>query len=95
VLLCSDGLSDLLDDEDILATAEEHAADLDRACQALVDRANAKGGDDNITVLMIQALAGNATEPERGPRRQPTAQAERGGVIAWLKRTLRSPRVAP
>jgi PPM family protein phosphatase len=95
VLLCSDGLSDLLDDEDILAAAEEHAADLDRACQALVDRANAKGGDDNITVLMIQAHAGNGIEPERGPRRQPTAQAERGGVIAWLKRTLRGPHAAP
>lgn len=56
-LLCSDGLSDLLDDEEILAAVREHADDPEKACQALVDRANDKGGDDNITALLIQARA--------------------------------------
>lgn len=57
LLLCSDGLSDLLEDEEILAIVREHAEDLEKACQALVDRANYKGGDDNITALLIQAQA--------------------------------------
>jgi len=54
-LLCSDGLSDLVDDEEILAIVHQHADDLERACQALIDRANEKGGDDNVTVLLIRA----------------------------------------
>ena len=58
-LLCSDGLSDLLEDEEMLAATREHPDDLEKACQALVDLANYKGGDDNITVLLIRAHAGN------------------------------------
>jgi len=59
LLLCSDGLSDLLEDEEMLGIVREHADDLEKACQALVDRANYKGGDDNITALLIQAQAGD------------------------------------
>jgi serine/threonine protein phosphatase PrpC len=55
LLLCSDGLSDLLEDEEMSAIVQEHASDLGKACQALVDRANYKGGNDNITALLIQA----------------------------------------
>ncbi|HWT82139.1 MAG TPA: Stp1/IreP family PP2C-type Ser/Thr phosphatase [Candidatus Acidoferrum sp.] len=54
-LLCSDGLSDLVEDEEISAIVRKHTDDLEQACQALVDRANFKGGDDNITALLIQA----------------------------------------
>lgn len=87
LVLCSDGLSDLLDDEEILAAVRDHAADLDRACQALVDRANAKGGDDNITVLVVRAHAGDDVGP---PDRRPAgaAAAEGRGVLAWLKRAF-------
>ncbi|OGB90147.1 MAG: hypothetical protein A3H39_03085 [candidate division NC10 bacterium RIFCSPLOWO2_02_FULL_66_22] len=58
LLLCSDGLSDLLEDEEMLAIAREHTGDLEKACQSLVDRANYKGGDDNITALLVQARSG-------------------------------------
>jgi protein phosphatase len=86
MLLCSDGLSDLLDDEDMLAAVRDHADDLNQACQALVDRANAKGGDDNITVLMVQAQAGNEVGPGfRGPT-EADAAAEGRGMLARLKR---------
>jgi protein phosphatase len=54
LLLCSDGLSDLLEDEEILRLVQEHVDDLDKACQALLGLANYKGGDDNITALLIQ-----------------------------------------
>lgn len=59
-LLCSDGLSDLVEDEEMLATVREHAGDLNSACQALVDRANYKGGDDNITAMLVRAQARGA-----------------------------------
>ena len=90
-LLCSDGLSDLLDDEEILATVREHASDLDRTCQVLVDRANAKGGDDNVTVLLFQAQVGEMAETQRGLGGSPTATAGPRRVVAWLKRAFRGP----
>ena len=86
LLLCSDGLSDLLDDEDMLVAVKEHAEDLDDACQALVDRANSKGGDDNITVLVVQAQAGDEVEPGHDGRTGAAAAAEGRGVFARLKR---------
>jgi serine/threonine protein phosphatase PrpC len=98
VLLCSDGLSDLLEDEEILAAVEGNAADLGQACQALVDRANYKGGDDNITTLLIRAQAGNRERREAGQHSErptpPSSQcaeveAGRGGVLDWLRRTFR------
>ena len=55
-LLSSDGLTRELDDDEIahiLARTAGSAATLDTACHALVDAANAKGGRDNITVLLV------------------------------------------
>jgi protein phosphatase len=80
LLLCSDGLSDLLEDEEMAAIVREHADDLEKACQALVDRANYKGGDDNITTLLIQAQAG-----ERG---RTYHQGQGPGIMARLKGML-------
>ena len=51
VLLCSDGLSDLVDDEAI-RTALVEASTAERACRQLVDRALAAGGRDNVTVVV-------------------------------------------
>ncbi len=53
-LLCSDGLCDMLTDEEILRTVVR-ARSLDNACLALVDQANRNGGIDNITVALIRA----------------------------------------
>lgn len=52
-LLCSDGLSGMLTDEEILAetTASD---DPEEICRLLVERANAHGGEDNVTVLVIR-----------------------------------------
>ena len=55
-LLCSDGLNDMLEDEQILAIVESKKKRLDGACSALIDAANEAGGKDNITVLMAQVL---------------------------------------
>jgi len=52
-LLCSDGLSDLVNDEDILKTILEYRADLDEATKKLVESANEHGGTDNVSVILI------------------------------------------
>jgi protein phosphatase len=50
-LLCSDGLTTMVDDDDILGVFERYHDDLDRATKSLVSAANRGGGEDNITVV--------------------------------------------
>lgn len=52
ILLCSDGLWGMVADEEIERILR-HAADPEEACDTLVARANAAGGRDNITALVI------------------------------------------
>ena len=53
-LMCSDGLNDMLDDEAIADILRLDTSLQDKAAR-LVDAANANGGRDNITVLLVQA----------------------------------------
>jgi serine/threonine protein phosphatase PrpC len=54
LLLCSDGLTTMIADDEIAKVVQEAKGDVDKAAQALVNSANAKGGEDNITVLLIR-----------------------------------------
>jgi protein phosphatase len=56
-VLASDGLSDLVRTDEIGAVVAQ-AASLDLACQNLIAMANARGGHDNITVLLARVLPG-------------------------------------
>jgi len=53
VLLCSDGLTEMLPDTEIARTLQAES-DPERACRALVDQANAAGGRDNVTVVVAR-----------------------------------------
>jgi serine/threonine protein phosphatase PrpC len=53
VLLCSDGLTEAVDDGQIAALLADHP-DGHQGCRALIDAANAAGGPDNITVVLLQ-----------------------------------------
>ena len=55
VLLCSDGLHGMVEDDELLALAQQ--ADLSGAAAALIAAANAHGGHDNITSLLVRVLA--------------------------------------
>jgi len=64
LLLCSDGLSGLVDDDEmhrIIVTAPSPQA----ACTRLVDLAKAAGGHDNITVIIVTAQPDDALPKER------------------------------
>ena len=54
ILLCSDGLSNMLSDQRILEIVSAHGADLEGACRDLVSEANAQGGRDNISVILVR-----------------------------------------
>ena len=56
-LLCSDGLTDMVGDEDILDLVERYHDDLDRVAKSLVSAANRGGGEDNITVIAFTMTA--------------------------------------
>jgi len=53
-LLCSDGLTDLVEDEDIYYTIKEFSANLEEAAKQLITKANQNGGKDNISVMLCR-----------------------------------------
>ena len=56
-LMCSDGLSDMVDDAAI-AKIVSSGADLEHVANQLIDAANANGGRDNISVLLVEVKSG-------------------------------------
>ena len=56
-LLCSDGLFGVVHDEQIVDIVSDRKASLDELCGRLIDAANAAGGPDNITAMLLQVDA--------------------------------------
>lgn len=54
-LLCSDGLTDMMDDHSIRYALDSEGGDLERVVDNLVNRANELGGRDNISVILTRA----------------------------------------
>jgi PPM family protein phosphatase len=73
-LLCSDGLCDMVDDEDIRMTLQTLGGNLKMAAQHLVQLANDNGGRDNVSVILVRVL-----------REYPGARGVMAKVLAWLK----------
>lgn len=72
-LICSDGLTDMVDDETILRAVEENRSNLEVAAKALINAANKEGGEDNITVVFFEV--GGAAAP--GEETEDTVVTER------------------
>jgi PPM family protein phosphatase len=51
-ILCSDGLANMLDDKELLDVVRQ--CQLEEAPKKLIDLANERGGDDNITVIVVR-----------------------------------------
>jgi PPM family protein phosphatase len=62
-LLCSDGLNDVLPDADIADIVRKHDKNLDAAARALVDNTNARGGPDNVSVILVR-VSGEPLAPD-------------------------------
>ena len=54
LLLCSDGLTTMVPDDGIARILRESEGDVARATTALVSEANERGGEDNITVVLLK-----------------------------------------
>jgi PPM family protein phosphatase len=54
IVLCSDGLTNMVPDPRILDVVTAQGANVQEACDALVDEANAQGGRDNISVILAR-----------------------------------------
>ncbi len=73
-LLCSDGLSDMVSDEDIGMTLQALGANLNLAVQQLVQMANDNGGRDNVSVILIKIL-----------REYPAGQGLASKLFGWFR----------
>ena len=92
-LLCSDGLSDMVADEEIRATLAaadlEGAGSLDAVAQKLVQLANENGGRDNVSVILIRVVAPATVRAGRQER-----SVGPGGVSGPASGALRTTRGA-
>jgi protein phosphatase len=53
-LLCSDGLTGMVPEDQILELVTANADDLEKACRELIDVANEHGGLDNVTAILVK-----------------------------------------
>ena len=65
IMLCTDGLTDLVADEEILGILDSEGSREDHL-QKLVDLANLRGGHDNITIILLQTPDGELFD-DHGP----------------------------
>lgn len=78
-LLCSDGLTDVAQDAEILAILNQ-AKKIDTLAQELIALANAKGGKDNISVILVEVK-------NRLFRRNPRSPSMYSrGFLGWIKK---------
>ncbi|MCI8483024.1 MAG: Stp1/IreP family PP2C-type Ser/Thr phosphatase [Lachnospiraceae bacterium] len=57
ILICSDGLTDMLEDQEIFEIIQEQQ-DMTEALDLLIERANEYGGNDNITIILTEPFSG-------------------------------------
>lgn len=76
-LLCSDGLSDMLNEKNMAAILTDWRHDLGAAAQQLVDAANDCGGNDNISVVLVAMH--ESFSDERGLSSTESQELENGG----------------
>lgn len=72
-LLCSDGLSGMIRDEEILHIVSSSTDDVNEACRRLIAKANENGGEDNITAVIVRI---DAEATDRPPVPQPSADGK-------------------
>lgn len=90
ILLCSDGLSDMVNKENITSILLKDLT-LEQKGQALVDLANANGGRDNITVVLVTnnkaTFVHEATKPKSEARKKKTISNEPASEKSTLEKT--------
>lgn len=88
LLLCSDGLSDLISSTQMLAIVEQAAGDPQTVTQALIDAANNAGGKDNVTVVFVEGDRFAAGVRRRSSATRKVPEPRRGGAGLLSNRWL-------
>ncbi len=65
-LLCSDGLTDVLSDDDIREILSDPQKSPQEMCDLFVNMANANGGPDNVTAVVVRLAPDDAAEDDTG-----------------------------
>ena len=86
-MLCSDGLTSMVDDDRILETVERHRDNLQQAAKALIRAANKGGGEDNITVVFFE-IGDDGEEPLEETARYPVLDDETSSLEPLDEDTL-------
>jgi protein phosphatase len=73
-LLCSDGLNDMVEDDEIQLTLQMLGANLELAATQLIQMANDNGGRDNVSVILVKVL-----------REFPVAKGWWANFMAWFR----------
>ena len=73
-LICSDGLTTMVDESRIVDVVTENREDLERAAKQLIAEANRSGGEDNVTVVFFEIVAAGTETGETA--RMPTVTAD-------------------
>jgi serine/threonine protein phosphatase PrpC len=83
ILLCSDGLSDLLTSAEMLEVIERYDGDPAQVAHELVEAANAAGGSDNITAIFVAGseFLGNASPAAAEARARNAITKARDGLL--------------
>jgi serine/threonine protein phosphatase PrpC len=81
LLLCSDGLTDLVGSAEVRAGVERYAPDFDTAIRALIDAANEAGGKDNITIVIVAGPAYGASAVRTSEK---TIRTRKPGSHSWV-----------
>ena len=82
-LLCSDGLTDMITDEEILGLVGRSEDDLETAARRLVEAANRSGGGDNITVVAFTIAEG--AESQASDTQTPVPATEDEDTLSGLE----------
>lgn len=83
ILLCSDGLSGMVDDETIKDIVSASDLSLQSRASKLIDRALANGGNDNVTVQLIQ-FEGRTTANSPQPPMMAAPKRKSGQSMLWM-----------
>ena len=79
-MLCSDGLTSMVEDDVILQTIEKNRDNLQTAAKALIRAANKGGGEDNITVVFFE-IGEDVGEPLEETAQYPALTADGDGEL--------------
>lgn len=75
-LICSDGLTDMVDEGTILGAVERNRGNLDETAKELVGAANRGGGEDNITVVVFELSGDEPVEDTAITAQAPVIESE-------------------